>query len=123
MELSNARCKTLPFRGRLSPVALSLLMAFPVWGEELAKSEENIETTAVEEIAANDPDDYARNVVEFEDDLLRMMGHNKVDLERFTLAPAPHRANTASAFLSMTYKWQMMRWSSRRRAISAFILA
>ncbi|MCL9672155.1 fimbria/pilus outer membrane usher protein [Citrobacter sp. MNAZ 1397] len=65
-------------------MALSLLMAFPVWGEELAKSEENIETTAVEEIAANDPDDYARNVVEFEDDLLRMMGHNKVDLERFT---------------------------------------
>ena len=76
MELSNARCKISPFRGRLSPVALSLLMAFPVWGEEIASKD-------MEEIAAANPDEYSRNIVEFEDDLLRMLGHNKVDLERF----------------------------------------
>jgi len=84
MEFSNARRKTLPFRGRLSPVALSLLMAFPVWGEEIkATEEEKIAATAVQDIAAADSDEYARNVVEFEDDLLRMLGHSKLDLDRF----------------------------------------
>ncbi|VTP15148.1 Outer membrane usher protein HtrE precursor [Phytobacter ursingii] len=77
MECSNAKSKTSPFRGRLSPVALSLLMAFPVWAEDVANQD-------MEEIAAANPDEYSRNVVEFEDDLLRMMGHNKVDLDRFT---------------------------------------
>lgn len=76
MELSNARCKISPFRGRLSPVALSLLMAFPAWGEEVANRE-------AEEIAAANPEEYSRNIVEFEDDLFRLMGHNKVDLDRF----------------------------------------
>lgn len=77
MESSNAKSKTSPFRGRLSPVALSLLMAFPVWAEDIANQD-------MEEIAAANPDEYSRNVVEFEDDLLRMLGHNKVDLDRFT---------------------------------------
>lgn len=88
MELSRARCKTSLSCGKLSPVALSLLMAFPVWGEEITP-------TDIEEIAAVDSDEYARNVVEFEDDLLRMMGNNKVDLDRFaygsTAIPGKHR--------------------------------
>lgn len=54
---------------RLSPLALMFLMTFPVYGAETQDDKSR---------------DYARNIVEFESELLRLDDGSKVDLSRFS---------------------------------------
>lgn len=54
---------------RLSPLALTIFIAFAAEGAEPS---------------AETPNEYARNVVEFDSDLLKLGGHNKVDVSRFS---------------------------------------
>lgn len=54
---------------RLSPLALTIFIAFAAEGAEPS---------------AEPPNEYARNVVEFDSDLLKLGGHNKVDVSRFS---------------------------------------
>lgn len=70
MKISTVRYHPLLFKARLSPLALMLMMAFPV---------------GIAEAQDDKPRDYARrNVVEFESDLLRLDSGSKVDLSRFS---------------------------------------
>ncbi|QOV69995.1 fimbria/pilus outer membrane usher protein [Citrobacter sp. BDA59-3] len=82
MERSTTHHQFVGPKSRLSPLALMVMMAFPV-------------------IAAEETDDksraYARNVVEFESDLLRLDNGSKVDLSRFSYgssaSPGIYRVN------------------------------
>lgn len=69
MKRLTAHHHTLGIKCRLSPLALLLLFAFPVSATEI----ENKKTQ-----------DVARNIVEFESDLLRLENGTKVDLSRFS---------------------------------------
>ena len=70
MKISTVRYHPLLFKARLSPLALMLMIAFPV---------------GIAEAQDDKPRDYARrNVVEFESDLLRLDSGSKVDLSRFS---------------------------------------
>ncbi len=69
MKISSAHHQALGFKSRLSPLTLMLMMAFPVGVAE----------------AQDEPSrDFARNVIEFESDLLRLDNGSKVDLSRFS---------------------------------------
>lgn len=70
MNTSSTRHSSLRFKSQLSPLALMLIVAFPV---------------GMAEAQDDDPRDYARrNIVEFESDLLRLDDGGKVDLSRFS---------------------------------------
>ena len=83
MKISTVRYHPLLFKARLSPLALMLMIAFPV---------------GIAEAQDDKPRDYARrNVVEFESDLLRLDSGSKVDLSRFSFgssaSPAIYRVS------------------------------
>jgi outer membrane usher protein len=69
MRISFVKHQNLMFKSRLTPVAFLMMMAFPA------------EAT---EAGTENKDEYARNVVEFESDLLRLDNENRVDLSRFS---------------------------------------
>lgn len=69
MKITINHQKKLILDCRLSPLALLFLMTFPVYGTETQDDKSR---------------DYARNVVEFESELLRLDDGSKVDLSRFS---------------------------------------
>lgn len=82
MKKSINHQKQSTLESRLSPLALMFLMAFPVYAAE-TQEDKSLE--------------YARNVVEFESDLLKLDGGAKVDLKRFSYgssaSPGIYRVN------------------------------
>lgn len=82
MKISINHQKQSTLESRLSPLALMFLMAFPVYAAEPQDDKSR---------------EYARNVVEFESDLLKLDGGSKVDLSRFSYgssaSPGVYRVN------------------------------
>lgn len=82
MKISINHQKQSTLESRLSPLALMLLMAFPVYAAEPQEDKSR---------------EYARNIVEFESDLLKLDGGEKIDLSRFSYgssaSPGIYRVN------------------------------
>ncbi len=82
MKISINHQKQSTLESRLSPLALMLLMAFPVYAAEPQEDKSR---------------EYARNIVEFESDLLNLDGGEKIDLSRFSYgssaSPGIYRVN------------------------------
>jgi outer membrane usher protein len=82
MKITINHQKQSTLESRLSPLALMFLMAFPVYAAEPQDDKSR---------------EYARNIVEFESDLLKLDGGAKVDLSRFSYgssaSPGIYRVN------------------------------
>ena len=82
MKPSTAHLHPQELKIKLSPLALMLMMAFPIGAAELSDDKSR---------------DYARNIIEFESDLLRIDNGSKVDLSRFSFgssaSPGTYRVN------------------------------